>query len=263
VLAAGLAGMPRFEFEEGSSQKFWEISLAGAALTTSWGKLGTTGQQKTQTLGDAAAARKEHDKLVASKLKKGYRAVGDAATKPQKAAPAVKRAAAEKAPPAVNAIKATGEVAPATAQYREAHRVKLLTSPMGLAASADGRWVASASSDQKLRLYEAATMKEVKELHVGTAFPYAVFFSADSRWVFAGGEEHSELRGGDLEEGAAAQGPLAGHAPGGALFRRRVDCQRRELQPPRLEPAEVGSRDRKATAPLQARAPLVGAGRLT
>jgi predicted DNA-binding WGR domain protein/WD40 repeat protein len=199
--------MPRFEFEEGSSQKFWEISLAGAALTTSWGKLGTAGQQKTQTLGDAAEALKEHDKLIASKLKKGYRAVGDAAAKPPKAAPAVKPAA-EKAAPAVKAIKATGEVAPATAQYREAHRVKLLTSPVGLAASADGRWVASASSDQKLRIYEAATMKEVKELHVGTAFPYAVFFSADSRWVFAGGKSIQSFETETWKKGP----PLKGHS---------------------------------------------------
>jgi predicted DNA-binding WGR domain protein/DNA-binding beta-propeller fold protein YncE len=198
--------MPRFEFEEGSSQKFWEISLTGAALTTSWGKLGTAGQQKTQTMGDAAAARKEHDKLIASKLKKGYRAVSDAGAKPQTAAPAAKGAAAEKAPPAVKAIKAGGEVAPASAQYTEAHRVKLLTSPVGLAASADGRWVASANSDQKLRIYEAATMQEVKELHLGTAFPYSVFFSADSRWVFAGGKSVQSFEAETWKKGPALKG---------------------------------------------------------
>ena len=33
-----------FEFKEGTSSKFWEISLEGTNLTTRYGKIGTDGQ---------------------------------------------------------------------------------------------------------------------------------------------------------------------------------------------------------------------------
>lgn len=38
----------RFEFEEGTSSKFWEVELNGNSLTTCWGKIGTAGQSKTK-----------------------------------------------------------------------------------------------------------------------------------------------------------------------------------------------------------------------
>jgi len=31
--------MPRFEFSEGTSNKFWEIELRGRSFTTSYGKI--------------------------------------------------------------------------------------------------------------------------------------------------------------------------------------------------------------------------------
>ncbi len=62
------AGKRYFECVEGSSGKFWEVSVSAADLTTRWGKLGTTGQTKTKTFADAALARAEADKLVASKV---------------------------------------------------------------------------------------------------------------------------------------------------------------------------------------------------
>ncbi|AKQ67207.1 Molybdate metabolism regulator [Myxococcus hansupus] len=64
--------MPRYEFKEGSSSKFWEITLSDNTFTTRWGRIGTDGQEKTQTFGSAAEAQKEHDKLVREKEKKGY-----------------------------------------------------------------------------------------------------------------------------------------------------------------------------------------------
>ncbi|GHG72672.1 WGR domain-containing protein [Comamonas sp. JC664] len=64
--------MPRYEFKEGSSSKFWEITLSGNTFTTRWGRIGTDGQEKTQTFGTPAEAQKEHDKLVREKEKKGY-----------------------------------------------------------------------------------------------------------------------------------------------------------------------------------------------
>jgi uncharacterized protein (TIGR02996 family) len=66
----------RFEYNEGTSSKFWEIELQGKSFTASWGRIGTTGQSKKQTFKSAAEAQRAHDKLVAEKLKKGYLRVG-------------------------------------------------------------------------------------------------------------------------------------------------------------------------------------------
>jgi uncharacterized protein (TIGR02996 family) len=64
--------MPRYEFSEGDSSKFWEIKLEGKAFTTTWGRIGAAGQSKTKTFGSDAQARKEYEKLIAEKVNKGY-----------------------------------------------------------------------------------------------------------------------------------------------------------------------------------------------
>src|SRR5688500_2279445 len=46
----------RFEFVEGTSSKFWEVSRNGRDVTTQWGRIGTAGQSKTKTYADEAAA---------------------------------------------------------------------------------------------------------------------------------------------------------------------------------------------------------------
>ena len=61
-----------FEFVEGSSAKFWEISVSDKTVTVRYGRIGTAGQTNVKTLADAAAATKHADKLVAEKTKKGY-----------------------------------------------------------------------------------------------------------------------------------------------------------------------------------------------
>jgi predicted DNA-binding WGR domain protein len=63
----------RFEFSEGSSNKFWEIELSGNTHTVTYGKIGTAGQTKTKDFADATVAQKDYDKLVAEKTKKGYK----------------------------------------------------------------------------------------------------------------------------------------------------------------------------------------------
>lgn len=67
--------MPRYEFKEGSSSKFWEITLSGSSFTTRWGKIGTSGQEKKQTFSNPVEAKQEYEKLIASKVKKGYEPV--------------------------------------------------------------------------------------------------------------------------------------------------------------------------------------------
>src|SRR5881392_2794528 len=100
--------MPRYEFSEGSSNKFWEISLDGTSFTTTYGRIGTDGQSSLKEWPSEAKAKAEYDKLIAEKVKKGYELVdgeggggGDddeeEAPKPKAAAkPAAKAAPAKK-----------------------------------------------------------------------------------------------------------------------------------------------------------------------
>ncbi len=64
--------MPRYEFSEGKSNKFWEIELDEESFTTRWGKIGTAGQETTKDFDSRADAKREYDKLIAEKVKKGY-----------------------------------------------------------------------------------------------------------------------------------------------------------------------------------------------
>lgn len=68
--------MPRFEFREGTSSKFWEITLTGHSFTVVFGKIGTAGQTKTKSFFSADAAKNEYESLIAEKLKKGYQPSG-------------------------------------------------------------------------------------------------------------------------------------------------------------------------------------------
>jgi uncharacterized protein (TIGR02996 family) len=90
--------MPRYEFIEGSSSKFWEIDLLGKSFTTKFGKIGSNGQTKLKEHGNEAAAKAEYDKLIAEKTKKGYALVGGG-----KAAKAAKAKADKPAKPAKQA----------------------------------------------------------------------------------------------------------------------------------------------------------------
>jgi DNA ligase-1 len=61
-----------YEFVEGTSSKFWQVSVTGSELTTRRGKTGTAEQSKTKTFADAARAQTEADKLIEEKTGKGY-----------------------------------------------------------------------------------------------------------------------------------------------------------------------------------------------
>ena len=64
----GEGGWRRFEVDA----KFWMIKLDGASHTVRFGKLETDGQEKTKEFDDEDAARKDYEKLVKEKTKKGY-----------------------------------------------------------------------------------------------------------------------------------------------------------------------------------------------
>jgi len=61
-----------FEFVEGKSSKFWEISVDGCEVTVRYGRIGATGTSKVKTFADAEAAQRDADKLIAEKTGKGY-----------------------------------------------------------------------------------------------------------------------------------------------------------------------------------------------
>ena len=62
----------RFEFVGGSSDKFWEVQIAGNEVVVRFGRNGTDGQTIVKTLPDNEAASRHADKLVREKLGKGY-----------------------------------------------------------------------------------------------------------------------------------------------------------------------------------------------
>ena len=64
--------MRHFEYVEGTSSKFWEISVSGCEVTVRYGRIGAAGTSKTKEHTDAQAARREADKLIAEKTGKGY-----------------------------------------------------------------------------------------------------------------------------------------------------------------------------------------------
>jgi DNA ligase-1 len=73
VSTAGAAAKPRyFEFVEGNSSKFWEVSQSGNAMTTRWGRIGSTGQSKTKTFADEKAAADAVALLIEQKTDEGY-----------------------------------------------------------------------------------------------------------------------------------------------------------------------------------------------
>ena len=70
--AAKPSGKRRFEFSEGSSNKFWELQVSGEGFTTRHGKIGTDGTEVTKEFSSPEEATKEAEKLVHEKVKKGY-----------------------------------------------------------------------------------------------------------------------------------------------------------------------------------------------
>lgn len=65
-----------FEYVEGNSAKFWEISQQDSNVTVRFGRIGTQGQTQTKSFGDADAATRHVEKLIAEKTKKGYAETG-------------------------------------------------------------------------------------------------------------------------------------------------------------------------------------------
>ncbi|WP_079508924.1 DUF4240 domain-containing protein [Mesobacillus jeotgali] len=59
-------------YRDGSSNKFWKIHVGGKSHTVTYGKVGTVGAVKVKTFDTEEACKKDADKLIKSKMKKGY-----------------------------------------------------------------------------------------------------------------------------------------------------------------------------------------------
>lgn len=62
----------RFTCNEEGADKFWESSVSDCTLTVRFGRVGTKGQTQTKIFSTTDAAVREQEKLVRSKLGKGY-----------------------------------------------------------------------------------------------------------------------------------------------------------------------------------------------
>ncbi|NKB16439.1 MAG: WGR domain-containing protein [Sphingomonadales bacterium] len=69
--------MQRFEYQDDSASKFWEVAVHGLSLSVRFGRIGSKGQSQTKSFATAEAAQKEQQKLIAEKTKKGYRAASE------------------------------------------------------------------------------------------------------------------------------------------------------------------------------------------
>ncbi|MES2015396.1 MAG: AAA domain-containing protein [Pseudomonadota bacterium] len=59
-------------FEQGTSRKFWRVSVQGAELRVKYGRIGSAGQDNVKQFDSAERALRELNKLVEEKLRKGY-----------------------------------------------------------------------------------------------------------------------------------------------------------------------------------------------
>jgi len=73
--------------QEGVSNKFWQVCTDGARQTVRYGRVGTDGRETVKDFDDADTCRRETEKLVAAKMRKGYLEVADESEVPEKDEP--------------------------------------------------------------------------------------------------------------------------------------------------------------------------------
>ena len=63
----------RFEYIEGASSKFWEITTNNREVTVRYGRIGSNGQTQTKSFTSDVAANTHALQQINAKLAKGYR----------------------------------------------------------------------------------------------------------------------------------------------------------------------------------------------
>lgn len=61
-----------FRFQRGNSNKFWRVSVDGVEMTVVYGRAGTKGNTVVKAFESPERARREADKLILEKVRKGY-----------------------------------------------------------------------------------------------------------------------------------------------------------------------------------------------
>jgi len=149
-----------FTLSEGSSHKFWNITLNGKDHEVRYGRIGTAGQSQTKSFATEAEAKASHDKLIAEKVKKGY-AEASAGSAPPAAPP---KPAPPPKPPAAATSDSTdaGSTSPAVPAEDQAaaeptEKEVLLEEPRRILLDAeDRRWAAQQTeNDRKIRPAQA------------------------------------------------------------------------------------------------------------
>jgi predicted DNA-binding WGR domain protein len=69
---AGSAKFNEFHFTEGSSNKFWKVAVSGCEMIVIFGRIGTKGSTVTKVFESEDRAKREANKLVLEKTRKGY-----------------------------------------------------------------------------------------------------------------------------------------------------------------------------------------------
>jgi predicted DNA-binding WGR domain protein len=62
-----------FRFKQGNSDKFWKIAWSDVEVTVVFGRTGTKGSTVVKTFATPERAKREAAKLIAEKVRKGYR----------------------------------------------------------------------------------------------------------------------------------------------------------------------------------------------
>ncbi len=111
----------RFVFEAGDKSKFWEIEVKGSVVHVLYGRVGTDGRTSDKPMASPSAAEKHAEKLIASKVKKGYEPVGKSTRPTKKSATkksATKKSATKKSATKKSATKPSRSIAAAVEAWR-------------------------------------------------------------------------------------------------------------------------------------------------
>ncbi|MDC0716619.1 WGR domain-containing protein [Nannocystis bainbridge] len=164
--------MRSFTFQDGNSDKFWEIAVEGEATKVRFGRVGTAGQTKVKEHGSRAAAKAAAEALVAEKLEKGYAEAGAGAKKKKAKAEPAKAAKVAKAEPA-KVAKTPAKVAKAEpAKVAKAEPAKVAKKPAKVAAKAAKPGVAAAAETAvtKAKAEKPATTSQTEASDAVSAF---------------------------------------------------------------------------------------------
>ncbi len=110
--------MERYELIEGTSSKFWEIARTDTGFATRFGRIGTAGQESEKAFDEPAKAKREYEKIVAEKVKKGYALVGGLPASAAKPVAAAVGAAKVEAKVDVPVVAETAAAPPSTITTR-------------------------------------------------------------------------------------------------------------------------------------------------